>query len=131
MSGGNTQAASETANTKFARVDGKAETNGPLTIIKASELAAAGITGVVAQGNLIRSVQNQFGKTDYVLATDKGDMIINGCGSLDKQMAAVEVGELIQIEYSGKFPMKNGKFKGTPSHVFVVRRASSETESAS
>jgi len=126
MSGSNANAASETANTKFARVDGKAERNGLLTIIKASELAKNNITGVVAQGTYLRSVTNKFKKTDYMLATDKGDVLVNGCGSLDKQMAGVQAGELIQIEYTGSFPIKEGQFKGSPAHVFVVRRAASE-----
>jgi hypothetical protein len=118
-------AASETANeVTFARVDGKQEmNNGPLTIIKAKELLDAGKTGVILTGTYIRSVQNKFKKTDYIFATEGGDVLLNGNGSLDKQMKAVQAGELVQISYSGQFPMKEGDFKGKPAHVFVVRRA--------
>ena len=131
MSGSNALAASETApNTNgavFKRADGKTESNGPLTIIKAKELAAAGKTGVIVQGTYVRSIANRFGKTDYLIATENGDTLINGCGSLDKQMKLVNPGELVQIAYSGSFAMKEGSFKGKPSHVFVVRTASSES----
>lgn len=124
-------AASETATSanngaNFVRADGKKETNGQLTIIKAKELEASGKTGVIAQGTYVRSVLNRFGKKDYIIATDNGDLLINGTGSLDKQMALVQTGELVQISYTGSFAMKEGAFKGKKSHVFVVRRASSE-----
>lgn len=116
-----------TAARKFLSVNGKdlgsSETAGDLTFVRASKLAADGITGVVAEGIYEGGVPSRFDeeKMDYKIRKDNGDLIIvNNAGSLASQMAKVETGSYVQITYLGQDAITEGKFKGKLAHRFVV-----------
>jgi hypothetical protein len=121
----------------FSRVDGKEDveySNKPLLILNPAK-------GTIKKGDKIVGVfrktviSETYGTPSYIIATDDNDVLINGCGSLNKQMENVKEDELIQVEYRGAEPMKDGKFKGKKSHLYTVRRAtdlaSDNEESAS
>ncbi len=118
------------AGAKFERVDGKAEVganNKPLIILKAKEMEE----GATFEGTFKRTiVSEKYGTPAYIIETAESDLLLNGCGSLNKQMQNVAVGELIQVEYRGSAAIKDGKFKGTQSHLFTVRRAVNNEEAA-
>lgn len=98
--------------------------------IKGRILAEAGITGEVLIGTFKSSDENEYGKSyAFTLAKDVtlGDieakagstLVMNGCSTLDRQMAEVDQGSLVQVIYEG---MKQGK-KNT-FHAFTVNVAS-------
>lgn len=116
------------ADVKFERVDGKADfENKPLVILKAKEMEK----GATFSGVYKKTIMSEkYGTPAYIIETAENDLLLNGCGSLNKQMANVAVGELIQVEYRGSQPIADGKFKGTQSHLFTVRRAVNSEEAA-
>lgn len=119
----NSSNAMDLSNVRFERADGKQE-NGPLKIIKAKELEEAGTLGAIVQGTYLRTTISEKYKTpSYIFSTSDGDVLINGCGSLNKQMANVNEGDLVQVEYRGSAIIKDGQWKGTKSHLFTVLKA--------
>lgn len=117
---------------KFERVDGKDEaafSNKPLVIKNPAKGTL--IEGDVLTGTFKKKVISEtYGSASYILETETEDILVNGCGSLNKQMENVAAGELIQIEYRGSQAMKDGKFKGKLSHLYTVRRAVNSEEAA-
>lgn len=86
---------------------------GALKIIRASALAEAGITGVVATGVFEKTEPNKFNpeKSDYFLRGDDGTLyIINETASLKSQLGQPDVlGMKIEVVYLGKkAPKKKG-----------------------
>lgn len=114
----------------FKPVSGPASENtanlGKLNIVRPSELAKSGFTGLVVEGVYEGSVTNKFNpeKLDYKIRSENGDLtIINETGSLRKQMDKVSTGTLVQINYSGKKKINSGKLAGKSVHAFEVLAA--------
>lgn len=61
----------------------------------------------------------------YIIATDTQDILLNGCGKLNKEIREknVQPGDLIRIEYRGSNIIKEGDHKGTKSYLYKVTRA--------
>lgn len=108
----------------FKTVNGKSydpNAGGNLKIVRAKELAAAGITGVVAEGIFAEAIKNQFDGTDYKIEGEDGAVtIVNGFGSLNSQMAKVKPGSYVQIQYLGQETATTGKYKGKLQHRAMV-----------
>lgn len=128
-----TETAATNTGRKFVSVNGKdlggEETAGELTFVRASKLAAEGITGVVAEGIYEGGVPSRFDETkmDFKIRKDNGDLIIvNNTGSLAAQMAKVETGSYVQITYLGQEAATQGKYKGKLMHRYVVGISSEE-----
>lgn len=98
-----------------------------IKFISPSALNKAGVTGIVLEGTYLSSeekpgLDNKI-QTNYLFELEDGSRaVLNGCNSIDRQMASVAAGELTQIEYTGKVKIKGGK----TAHNFTVRTASSE-----
>lgn len=91
-----------------------ANTAGALVIIRPSELAKAGTTGVVATGVYEGAKPNKFNaaKSDYFVRSTDGTLyIINGCKSIDEQLTQLtaEDAATVEVEYNGKLTTKSGK----------------------
>ncbi len=113
---------------QFAPVKGGAASGDqkPLKIMKAKEMAA----GDTLIGTYKRTViSEKYGTPSYIIETEENDVLLNGSGNLNKQMTEVVAGELIKVEYRGSAPIKDGKFKGTNSHLFTVSRAVNSEDS--
>lgn len=127
MSEENTQSSERTFKSVNGKsLDGNAE---GIKYIRAKALADAGTTGVVAQGVYKGTVANKFdeGKPDFkILADDGTTLVLNSTGGLAKQMAKVEIGSYVQVQYLGMAPIGEGKMKGKLSHKFIVGVASEE-----
>lgn len=94
----------------------KTEQLGELKIIRPSELAAAGTTGVVARGTYEGSKPNKFnaGNNDYFIrGSDNTLIILNSTQALKEQLGqlAADGSDNAQVEvvYNGKVKTKNGK----------------------
>jgi hypothetical protein len=105
-------------NTKAAKVTKTSlkptlEGQGAIKIVRASQLAEEGITGVVAAGVLEKTEPNKFNpeKKDYFLRGEDGTLyIINETASLKTQLDQPGIlGMNIEINYLGK---KESKKKG-------------------
>ena len=99
----------------------------PLKIVRPSELAKDGITGVVAEGIYMGTTPNRFEplNNDFRINGDAEDFIINSAGSLVKQLASVDVGTYVQIQYAGKVKAKSGPAEGKMVHNFTVLKEDS------
>jgi hypothetical protein len=107
---------------KFVAVE---STGAGVTFIRPSDLARNGTTGTILEGTYTGSVANNLNpdKDDYAFELEDGSkVIINGTDGLSRQMAQVQLGELVQIQYMGKVPTKNNK----TAHNFKVLRAINE-----
>lgn len=116
---------------------------GGLKFIKPADLARAEFKGIVAEGEFLEALPNQFDdrKNDFKIKVDtlikvkgvdkegnsyeesvaEGDtVIVNGAGNLNYLMKKVAPGELCQIEYLGKNEIESGKHKGTLAHTFKL-----------
>lgn len=117
------QVTSATSGKVFTKVNSQNQENskGALIIVRPSALAEANFTGPVAEGIYEEAVPNKFDKMDYKIRTESGDLIIiNSTGSLAKQMASVQLGSLVLIEYNGKRTLTKGKLAGKSVHNFTV-----------
>ena len=89
--------------------------SGPLVIVRPSELAKAGTTGIVAQGIYEKSEPNKFDatKVDYFIRDEKtGTLyILNQTQSLKEQLGQLDPADKVAVEvvYGGKMKTKNGK----------------------
>lgn len=104
---------------EFKKVGGESS----LSFIKASTLAAEGIKGVILEGEYIGAIKNNFdeNKSDYKFQKEDGSIVIvNSTGSLAHQMAKVEVGSFVRLEYDGKKKLTKGKMAGKEAHMFTV-----------
>lgn len=115
----NANAAPNISGAKFIAVDGE----NTVTFIRPSKLSQNGTTGIILEGTYLGSEENGLdeGKLDYAFETELGKTVLNGCSSLARQMVKVAIGDLVQIEYLGKNPTKDGK---KSAHKFIVRTAS-------
>jgi hypothetical protein len=97
--------------------------SGPVEIIRASKLAEAGTTGLVAEGIYEKSEPNKFNpqNKDYFIRNVETDTlyIVNSTDSIKKQMAELEgcEGATIKLVYNGK---KSNKKSGRDFHDFEV-----------
>lgn len=124
MAGKNTATATQekASGPKFRKPDGTSEL-APLTFVRASELNKAGTTGVVAEGILIGTMENQFkpGKPSYKIEQSNGSVLVIDCaGNLQYRMKTVKSGQLVQITYNGMREINKGEMKGKLSHNFDV-----------
>lgn len=112
------------ATRTFTKVNGA--TGGSLKFIRPKQLADDGITGVVAEGIYEGPTPNTFepSRSDYKIIDDAGNTtILNSNGSLNSQMAKVEVGSYVRISYNGMQLVTKGKLKGKNVHNFSVEVA--------
>lgn len=90
-----------------------AATAGALVIIRPSELAKNGTTGIVAQGVLESTVPNKFNpaKNDYLIRGEDGTLyILNETQSLREQLGQEGIiGMTVAVQYNGKEKTKSGK----------------------
>lgn len=99
----------------MTRTSLKAEaTKGALEIVRPSELAESGRTGVVASGVYEGSKPNKYNpaKSDFFIrGADNTLYIINETKSLGEQLKqlAAEDNAKIEVVYNGKKTTKNGK----------------------
>lgn len=93
-----------------------------LVIVRPSKLAEGGITGTVAEGIYMGTTPNKFeeDKNDFRINGDTEDFILNSAGSLASQLARVEVGSYVQVNYLGKVKAMKGKAAGKMVHNFQV-----------
>lgn len=92
----------------------KGETKGELKIIRPSELAEAGTTGVVAAGVYEGAEPNKFNsaKSDYFIRGADGTLyILNETKSLGEQLGQLNADDNVTVEvvYNGKKATKNGR----------------------
>lgn len=86
---------------------------GDLVIIRPSELAASGRTGIVAQGVLEKIVPNKFNeaKNDYLIrGSDNTLYILNETQSIKEQLGQDGIlGMTVAVVYNGKEKTKSGR----------------------
>lgn len=77
---------------------------------------------------------DQYKKPNWLIAVEEAQFInfkegkklkdqvigLNSCGQLDKAMADVSEGEMIQVEYMGMSEIEEGKFAGKDAHLVKV-----------
>lgn len=103
------------AETRTSLKKSKADaTNGKLVIVRPSELAKNGITGIVAEGVYEGAKPNKFNaaKSDYFIrGADDTLYILNETQSLKEQLGQLSAGDKVKVdvEYAGKLTTKNGK----------------------
>jgi hypothetical protein len=89
-------------------------TQGALVIVRPSELAKAGTTGIVASGTYEGTEPNKFDETksDYFVRNSDGTLyIINETKSLKEQLGQLKAYDdaIVEVVYNGKTKTKNGK----------------------
>lgn len=90
---------------------------GAVTYVKAKDLSS----GTKISGTYIRSFVDQFENLGHTITLADGNTtIINGTGKLDKLLAEVPKGSLVEITYLGKVTLNKGKLKGKAIHDFEV-----------
>jgi len=110
---------SETATEGKAWRRAKQLEGGEVKFMKTSEMNA----GDAFEGVYVSSsIGAKFGKEEYKIETEDGlNLVFNEGGNLKSQMAEVNIGDIVRIEYGGKKPLpKSHKFAGTPSHQYTV-----------
>ncbi len=113
----------------FVSVNGKPLTDKPqgeLKFVNFKKLNDAGTTGIVAEGIYESSKVVQGGpygpKTEYAIRAEDGTLqIVSEAGGLKGQMAKVQTGTYIQINYLGKQAMESGARKGQLAHKVIVQ----------
>lgn len=103
---------------------------GSIKFIRPSELAASGITGVVAEGIYEGTTPNNFeaNRNDFKVRTEAGELLIlNTAGSLASQLSRVETGTYVRVTYKGKSKIKSGPQKGKSAHNFLVEAEVTES----
>jgi hypothetical protein len=130
---------------KFTKKAGAgAGEGGGLFFVKPADLSRAEFEGIVAEGEFVEALPNQFNDniSDFkivldtplkVMGVDKdgdryekelatGDtVVVNGAGNLNYLMKEVSPGSLCQIAYNGKIEITKGNFKGKEAHNFNVQ----------
>lgn len=97
-----------------AKASGKEE-SGPLVIVRPSELAKNGTTGIVAQGIFEKTEPNKFDatKVDYFIRDEQtGTLyIINETKGLKEQLGQLNAKDktAVEVVYNGKKETKNKK----------------------
>lgn len=86
---------------------------GDLVIVRPSELATNGTTGIVAEGTYEGRKPNKFNaqKSDYFIRNGTILYIVNETKSLGEQLNQLDGHEGAQVEvvYNGKLATKNGR----------------------
>jgi hypothetical protein len=115
------EAINEAGATKFK----PAVQNAGVEFVNARQLSDAGTTGEVLIGTLDGSITNQFDGTDYAFTrlSDGKKVIINGCGSLKRQLKDVSAGTLCRVSYNGETKVAKGPLRGKMVHNFLVEIA--------
>lgn len=104
----------------FKRPEGAAPA---IKFVKAKDLAEQEFKGVVVEGEYVEAIPNNFDtdKSDYKFLTDNGEhVIVNGTGSLNREMDRIKPGTYCQVNYEGVKALTKGKFKGKNCHIFNV-----------
>lgn len=80
------------------------------------------LKGDVVLGSFIKSEPNKFNGSNYYLRTAAGVEVLNGCGSLDKQMesAGAKAGDTLRITYDGQVSITKGPMAGKNAHQYNV-----------
>ncbi len=127
---------------RFKTKAGSSE-GGALKFVRPAALNRAGFEGVIAEGEFVEALPNQFNdsindfkfvvdtslaikgvdKDDepYAIELSPGDtVVVNGAGNLNYLMKEVGAGELCQITYNGKIVIANGNMQGKEAHNFAV-----------
>lgn len=92
-----------------------------ITYIKPKDLADAGITGVILEGEFMEKLLNpKYNSISYKFSTADGIKVINSTGTLTARMELVQPGTLCQVVYNGKAVIESGDHKGTEAHQFNV-----------
>lgn len=105
----------------FVRPDGRPMN--PPKFIKAHELFDEGVKGPILEGTFEGTSPNRFNKNklDFKFIDDQGTHVtINAAGNLGARMKKITVGDYCQVSYLGKYPIKEGDYKGTLCHSFDV-----------
>lgn len=83
---------------------------------------------------IIEVIEAHFQGKPKLSAKMKGQNLgLNSTGTLDKAMEQVEIGNTIQVTYSGMEEMTGGPYKGKDRHIVevdIVEEAGDEDESA-
>lgn len=68
------------------------------------------------------SVDEKYGNNKHSIVPEGGgdEVVLNGCGTLDRLMAKVPVGAYVEVTYKGVGKSPSGKFKGKDRHEFDV-----------
>lgn len=92
-------------------------TGGETTYIRPGQLTKGSVIAGIYRG----SFEDRFEKLNYRLEqADKSMKVVNGSGLLDNLMQRVNIGDSIEIVYTGKQALKTGKFAGKEAHGFEV-----------
>lgn len=78
----------------------------------------------------IKVLDAQFEDQDLAETLIGKVLVLNAAGSLDKQMAEVEEGECISMEYTGKSTLTKGPYAGKEAHGMIVEIVEVEEEDA-
>lgn len=93
-------------------------------------------------GELVGYHTDNYGKTCWKIRIEDGEfkdgtidkfmgkvpLVLNYCGHLEKAMADVEMGEMIQAEYQGTNTIQEGTYKGKESHLVSVQVVEEDDE---
>ena len=120
------------SETKWVRADGLDS----IKYINPKKLAEEGFIGTVVEGRFLGPIATPFvdsngnQKSDYKIEGRDGSIyVLNNSSSLTRQMAAVEPGEILQVNYLGTKLIESGKMKGNKSHRYEVLKESEELDS--
>jgi len=89
--------------------------------------------GLVTEGTYVSASPNKFNpeKNDYLVREADGTLtILASCATLDRQLSAVQPGELIQVLYKGRKNITRKAGGTVAMHDYQVLRAIVEAESA-
>ena len=103
--------------------------NTEISYVRPAQLAKDGTTGNVAEGVYEGTIPDRYdeSKNNFKIRANDGSLIIvNNSGSLNSQMARVEVGSYVILEYLGQDKMSSGPMKGKLAHRFLVKVAETE-----
>lgn len=96
---------------------------GETTYIRPKQLAEQNFSGVLLEGIYEGTVPDNYdnSKNNFKFTDLNGkSVIINGTGSLAKQLSNVDEGAAVQIEYKGMQKIEKGKMAGKQAHAWVV-----------
>lgn len=94
--------------------------------------------GEYVGGKYIKQSVDKFGKDNYAIEVEDTNiptlkngevMVLNSNGSLDYKMGEVEIGDYVQVEYTGKQVLDKGPFAGKEAHTVKVLSGKYQNES--
>ena len=131
---------SDNNNVRFSPVDRSENLGGPLIVIRGGKMLTFGQgssseepleSGTTIQGVFEGSVPNKFNeeRRDYkVRGADQTLYILADSATLNRQLAKVQTGELIEIVYNGKKTVKRKTGGMAEMHDYRVSRAIVDSE---